>query len=236
MHKKSRKNGLLPNFPRNTPQGLWSFFLSKKTKKLACFLVFCWTLPFIMIITFGMKSILDIIIAVAAAPSLPFSSTLIIIIIIIIIIIMLLIIIMLIIMVLMLAMIMILVVQKPEHSLVKHLINLKVLLGDTRVVPSCRQAQLEQVQQQLGLVSHLVHGYQLSQYKKQWTICEMHTLPSSSNKSANMRNWVGRSLNEDDAHLKLWQKPLLAKSSPQTLAVATSLALAPDLPPHRSKP
>ena len=152
MHKKSRKNGLLPNFPRNTPQGLWSFFLSKKTKKMACFLVFCWTLPFIMIITFGTKSILDIIIAVAAAPSLPFSSTLIIIIII-----MLLIIIMLIIMVLMLAMIMILVVQKPEHSLVKHLINLKVLLGDTRVVPPCRQAQLKQVQQQFGLVSHLVN-------------------------------------------------------------------------------
>ena len=52
-------------------------------------------------------------------------------------------------------MIMILVVQKPEHSLMKNLINLKVLLGDAREVPSCRQAQLKQVQQQLGLVSHL---------------------------------------------------------------------------------
>ena len=56
-----------------------------------------------------------------------------------------------------LAMIMILVVQKPEHSLMKNLINLKVLLGDAREVPSCRQAQLEQVQQHLGLVSHLVN-------------------------------------------------------------------------------
>ena len=36
------------------------------------------------------------------------------------------------------------------------LINLKVLLGDASVLPPGRQSQVHQVQQQLGLVPHLV--------------------------------------------------------------------------------